>query len=144
MSLLTTPSGAEADGRALANVLGKDFGWEIRTHFGQGSTAILDDLDIYYYSESPEHEGWYRGERVIGWLVPDSMEVVEEDGQVYFEFEVNHSGVMQLGRDVSAKLGAVGALGFHVTGHPAQWIALLALLALTAWAAVPRRRLSKR
>ena len=35
------------------------------------------DLDIYYYSESPDQEGWYRGEQVIGWLVSDSVETVE-------------------------------------------------------------------
>ncbi|MFP4174095.1 MAG: PASTA domain-containing protein [Candidatus Hydrogenedentota bacterium] len=102
------------------------------------------DLDIYYYSESPEHEGWYRGERVIGWLVSDSVRTVDEDGAAYLEFEVNHSGVMQLGRDVSAKLGSLGMPGFRVTGHPAQWLALVAMLALTAWAAVPRRRGFKR
>ena len=92
--------------------------------------AIAPDLDpqnadIYYYSEDPDQEGWYRGERVMGWKLPGSVQVIEEDGIVYLEFEVNHSGVVQLGRDVSPKLGGMGV---SATGGATQRLALFALL----------------
>ncbi len=51
---------------------------------------------IYYFSESKEHRGWYRGENVIGWIVPESRRTVEENGEVFIEIQVNHSGVVQL------------------------------------------------
>jgi len=53
-------------------------------------------LEVYYFSESPEHRGWYRGGQVIGWMVPGSGRTVVEDAHTFIEIQVNHSGIVQL------------------------------------------------
>lgn len=78
--------------------------------------ADVNALDIYYFSEAEEHRGWYLGENVIGWMVPDSRTVVEQDGQYFLEIQVNHSGIVQLADAQTVKVQAdVGIfLGFAV------------------------------
>jgi len=68
--------------------------------------ADLNTLEIYYFSEAEEHRGWYLGENVIGWMVPDSRRLVEQDGQLFLEIEVNHSGILQLADSESVKVRA--------------------------------------
>ena len=55
-----------------------------------------DGLEVYYFSESLEHRGWYPADQVIGWMVPGSNRAVSEDGRTYVEIQVNHSGIVQL------------------------------------------------
>ncbi len=78
--------------------------------------ADLDSIELYYFSESTENWGWYLGENVIGWMVPGSRRLVEEDGQVYLELELNHAGIVRLADSQSVKVRAdVGILlGFAV------------------------------
>jgi hypothetical protein len=78
--------------------------------------ADVNALDIYYFSEAEEHRGWYLGENVIGWMVPESRTVVEQDGQYFLEIQVNHSGIVQLADAQTVKVQAdVGIfLGFAV------------------------------
>lgn len=58
----------------------------------------LRDVTILYYSESTEHPGWYPADAVKGWMVPGSARVVWEDNQAFIEFQVNHGGIVALGR----------------------------------------------
>lgn len=56
-----------------------------------------DDYEIYFYSESTEHCGWYPAASVSGWMIPDSRKPVEESGKSYIEIQINHSGIVQPG-----------------------------------------------
>jgi len=58
--------------------------------------ADPESFDIYYYSENVNHSGWFRGEYVAGWLVPCSRQTVVQGSQVYVQFQVRHSGIVQL------------------------------------------------
>ena len=55
------------------------------------------DLALYYYHTPGGDSGWYAAEDVEGWLVPESLEVIERDGATEFGFLVRHSGIVQLG-----------------------------------------------
>jgi len=66
--------------------------------------ADPNTLEIYYFSEAEEHRGWYRGENVLGWMAPDSRAVVEENGQLFIEIQVNHAGIVQLADAQSVKV----------------------------------------
>jgi Bacterial Ig-like domain len=101
-----------------------------------------EDLGIYYFSESERHRGWYRGENVTGWIVPDSRVVVEEDGQVYIQIEVNHSGLLQLGQAIEIQLGSVMAVDVGADGSRGQWLSVIAtvLLLSAVFAGVRRKR----
>ena len=83
-----------------------------------------DDLDIYYYSESAEHPGWYPCGNVVGWLAPGSRRIVQADGQTYIEIQVNHSGVLQLGQAIKVELGGTADLDIGVEGSRVQWLSL--------------------
>lgn len=61
------------------------------------SATAASGTDIFYYSESRLHRGWYKGANAIGFVVPGSRRVVTEGGQYFVQFQVNHSGVIQLG-----------------------------------------------
>ena len=90
------------------------------------------DLDVYYYSEALDHLGWYPAANVVGWLAPDGPQVVEVDGQTYIEIQVNHAGVLQLGRAIQFDLGSAAAVDIGFTGSWSMWISLAsALLALS-------------
>jgi len=105
----------------------------------------VEELDIYYFSESPEHEGWYLGENVIGWMVPESRVTVEEDGQTYIQIEVNHSGVLQLGRAIKVELGSVATLDVGVSGSRDQWLSVVGTLVLLSvvFAALRKRHTAR-
>lgn len=79
-------------------------------------------VEVFYYSESAEHTGWYRGGNVAGWLVPNSMKTVDVGGQKYVEIQVNHSGVVQIGQ--RSVFGAAVPFDVHTTGSRAAWLAL--------------------
>jgi hypothetical protein len=87
------------------------------------------ELGLWYFSESARHRGWYPGQRVQGWMAPESLGVVEEDGELYVQFEVNHSGVIQLGRRIPVHAGSVVSLDVGLEGSCMQWI-LMGILAL--------------
>ena len=103
-----------------------------------------DDLEIYYYSESSAHAGWYRGGNVIGWMTPESRRTSVVDGQTYLEIQVNHSGVLQLGQALKVQLGSASPIELSATGSRMLWIAfglvIAALLALWGRLAFRRRR----
>jgi hypothetical protein len=101
-----------------------------------------DELDIYYFSESERHRGWYLGENVMGWMVPDSQVVVEKDGHVYIQIQVNHSGVLQLGRVIKVHLGSAVAVDVGADGSRGQWLSVIATLVLLSavFAGTRRRR----
>lgn len=99
-----------------------------------------DDLDIFYYSEDAQHAGWYRGENVAGWLVPGTRRIVKEDGRVFIEIDVNHGGVVQLGRSVKVSLGGAGVVDVGATGSPLRWAALLAAVSALAFLLVRSAR----
>lgn len=54
-------------------------------------------IDIYYYHPNGEHRGWYPAEHVLGWLVADSYEILEESGTTYLGFLIRHAAIVQLG-----------------------------------------------
>jgi hypothetical protein len=92
-----------------------------------------DDLEIYYYSESTAHTGWFRAANVVGWMAPDSRRTVTADGQTYLEIQVNHSGVLQLGQAVKVRLGSATPLELSASGGRMLWIAFgLVIAALSA------------
>jgi len=101
-----------------------------------------DDLDIYYYSESAAHAGWYQGANVVGWIVPKTRRTVTADGQSYLEIQVNHSGVLQLGQALKVRFGSAAPLELSAAGGRARWIAFgLVIAALTAlWGRLAFRR----
>lgn len=68
--------------------------------------ANLQSLEIYYFSQAEEHRGWYLGENVIGWISRGSRAVVEKDGHLFLEIQVNHSGIVQLADGQSLKVQA--------------------------------------
>ncbi len=74
-------------------------------------------LEIYYYSESTLHTGWYLGGNVEGWIEPDSRKIVEAGGETFIEIHVNHAGVFQLGKSVKLALGNAASVdaGFRGT-----------------------------
>jgi hypothetical protein len=80
------------------------------------------ELGVWYFSESARHCGWYPGDRVQGWIAPESLGVVEEDGELYVQFEVNHSGVMQLGRRIPVNVGGVVSFDIGTGGSRAKWM----------------------
>ncbi len=80
-------------------------------------------LDVFYYSETAQHVGWYRGGNVTGWLVPDSVKTVQTGGQTFVEIQVNHSGVVQVGQRMA--FGATAPFDMHATGSRAAWLALV-------------------
>jgi hypothetical protein len=84
-------------------------------------------LEIYYFSESEEHRGWYRGENVVGWMVPDSRRIAEQDGDMFIEIQVNHSGLVQLADRQTAS--ATADVGMFV-----------GLAAIIGWQRFRRRR----
>jgi hypothetical protein len=92
-----------------------------------------DDLEIYYYSESSAHAGWFRGDNVIGWMAPESRRAAVVDGQTCIEIQVNHSGVLQLGQAVKVRLGSATPLELSASGGRMLWIAFgLVIAALSA------------
>ena len=92
-----------------------------------------DDLEIYYYSESTAHTGWFRGANVVGWMAPDSRRTVTADGHTYLEIQVNHSGVLQLGQALKVRLGSATPLELSASGGRMLWIAFgLVIAALSA------------
>ncbi len=62
------------------------------------SEADVPGTDLYYYSESMDLPGWYKGDNVAGWLVPGSRRVIRSGKKIYLRYLVNHAGVVQLGR----------------------------------------------
>ena len=101
-----------------------------------------ENLTVYYYSESPSHSGWYRGENVQGWMVPGSTKILSENGQKYFEFAINHSGIIQLARINQVRLGGFGSLDYAVDGSSMQWndLAWMVLLLCTGAGYLLRRQ----
>ncbi len=63
-----------------------------------------------------------------GWMAPDGMGVVEEAGQAYVQFEVNHSGVVQLGRRIPVQVGGVVAFDVGAEGSRRQWVLFCAVV----------------
>jgi hypothetical protein len=86
------------------------------------------DLDVYYYSESAQHSGWYRGSNVSGWMAPDSRRTVQVGGETCIEIQVNHSGVLQLGQAVKVALGNATPVEVGVEGSWARWLSLGSVL----------------
>ncbi len=80
------------------------------------------ELGVYYFSESALHRGWYPAERVSGWMLPGSLGVVEEEGQTYLRLEVNHSGVIQLGRSIPVNVGSALSFDMGAEGSYTRWI----------------------
>jgi hypothetical protein len=87
-----------------------------------------EDLEVYYYSESVAHMGWYRGGNVAGWLAPDGRRTVTVDGQACLEIQVNHSGVVQVGQAVKLRLGSATPIEVGVTGSRTWWLSLGSIL----------------
>jgi hypothetical protein len=81
-------------------------------------------LELFYYSESGSLAGWYRGSEVEGWIVPGSRRTVEEGGVRYLEFQVNHSGVVQLGQATLLQMGSLGSVEFGASGTGSRWASL--------------------
>jgi len=86
-----------------------------------------NSLEIYYFSESQLHYGWYRGENVVGWLVPGSRHTVVEDGVPYIEIQVNHAGLVQLGKPGEVELAGM-TLELGASGTRGSWVGLMATL----------------
>jgi hypothetical protein len=55
------------------------------------------NLVVYYYHPGGANAGWYRGDRVQGWLVPDSMLQLDLEQGSYIGVTVQFGGVAQLG-----------------------------------------------
>jgi internalin A len=55
-------------------------------------------LQLYYFHAEGEDRGWYPAENVEGWLVPDSEQIITEDGDTYIGYLVRHAGIVQLGQ----------------------------------------------
>ncbi|NIA12478.1 MAG: hypothetical protein GWP08_00250 [Nitrospiraceae bacterium] len=83
-----------------------------------------DALDIYYYSETTSHQGWYPADNVVGWMAPESRRTVDVDGQTYIEIQVNHAGVMQLGQAIELALGNTVSIEIGAGGGRAMWLSL--------------------
>jgi hypothetical protein len=97
------------------------------------------DLEVYYFSESRRHSGWYQGNSVAGWIVPGSRATVTVDGQAYVRFQVNHSGVLQLGAPAKVRVGA-GVVDVGATGSRGQWLLATAMLLLLLAPMLRRKR----
>jgi len=91
------------------------------------------EIDVYYYSESIKHPGWYAAENVKGFAEPGSRRIVEIDGQHYVELQVNHGGIVQLGQAIRMKLGSAGGVEVGFGGSKAGWLALLGVVAALAY-----------
>jgi hypothetical protein len=81
-----------------------------------------EDADIYYYSESIKHSGWYPARNVSGFIEPDTRRIVEVDGERYIELQVNHGGVIQLGQPIHLNLGGTASIEVGYTRNPAAWL----------------------
>ncbi|HIA47775.1 MAG TPA: hypothetical protein EYN96_07355 [Candidatus Hydrogenedentes bacterium] len=70
-----------------------------RVYLPVAINADLETLSLYYYhtSENEDEQGWYPSVNVIGWTVPDSMELIEDNGQLYYTILINHGAIVQLG-----------------------------------------------
>ena len=88
-----------------------------------------EDVDIYYYSESIKHTGWYPALNVTGFIEPGSRRTVELDGQRYIELQVNHGGVVQLGQTIRFNLGGTASVELGYTRNPGAWLLLAGTVA---------------
>ncbi|MCX5771666.1 MAG: IPT/TIG domain-containing protein [Candidatus Hydrogenedentes bacterium] len=91
--------------------------------------TVRDDVEVYYYSESIKHTGWYPARNVTGFIEPGSRKTVEMDGQRYIELQVNHGGVIQLGQATRFNLGGTTSVEVGFTGNPAAWLLLAGTVA---------------
>jgi len=87
-----------------------------------------EDVDIYYYSESIKHTGWYPALNVTGFIEPGSRRTVELDGQQCIELQVNHGGVIQLGQTIRLNLGGTASVEIGFTRNPRAWLLLAGTL----------------
>ena len=99
----------------------------IRIPVTEGSD--LQALDVYYFSESVHHRGWYSGANVEGWLA-SCPRIIRTHGETYLEIQVNHSGVMQLGRSAQLRIGNATVIDFAFTGARGQWVSLAGTMAV--------------
>lgn len=88
-----------------------------------------EDVDIYYYSESIKHKGWYPAQNVAGFIEPGTRRTVEIDGQRYIELQVNHGGVVQLGQTIRFNLGGTVSVEVGYTRNPGAWLVLAGTVA---------------
>jgi hypothetical protein len=86
------------------------------------------DLDVYYFSESQLHTGWYLAGNVSGWMVSGSRRTIKSGGATYIEIQINHSGVVQLGRALHIKTAGLGDVAVRLTGSKSSWGSLCIIL----------------
>ena len=55
-------------------------------------------LNVYYQSLNLAHQGWHLGQNVAGWIVPNSQRVVQTGTETFIEIQVNHAGIVTLGK----------------------------------------------
>jgi hypothetical protein len=103
-----------------------------------------EDADIYYYSESTKHTGWYPAQNVSGFMEPGTRKTVEVDGQKYIEVQVNHGGVVQLGQTIRMNMSGMGSVDIGYTGSRTGWLLFAGtILALSLTLAVAALRSQK-
>lgn len=78
---------------------------EIQLPVPQGIAA--GSLRLYYYHA--ESAAWVAAENVEGWLIPGSVQVMEEAGAAYVSFRVLHGGTVQLAEPADAQPTTQGA-----------------------------------
>lgn len=58
---------------------------------------LAQDVQVFYYRQAGDGMGWYAGENVKGWLIPESFSVERNGKADCIVFEVTHGGIVQLG-----------------------------------------------
>jgi hypothetical protein len=91
------PAFAEAVGEPLRIGPAQVFGAPQRVWLPVPADTNPDQLVVYYYHDGGADSGWYQGEKVEGWLVPDSLSRLDLEGETYVGILVQYGGTVQLG-----------------------------------------------
>ncbi|GMW00545.1 MAG: hypothetical protein AMXMBFR84_16820 [Candidatus Hydrogenedentota bacterium] len=97
------------------------------------------NLTLCYFSESNDHRGWFPAHEVKGWLKDSEIRNEVIDGQQHVVFEVNHSGVLQLGKTAAAAASGLAPNEMRWSTSGRGWLLVFAVLALAVFSFTIRR-----
>jgi hypothetical protein len=109
-------------------------------------TTPVDELTVWYFGEETGFDGWFLGSNIEGWLVPDSLSIVQDENGRRLQFQVNHGGVFQVGKAADFDLTPSGIVQVEAYGSKGRWMVIASvafgLLLCLSLAIRPMRRQS--
>jgi len=80
------------------------------------------DVELFYFSESQRHRGWYRASAVTGLIVPNSREVIYVNGRAHLQCSLNHSAFLQFGVPSETAVASIGSFAIGARGGVGTWV----------------------